>query len=283
MRVVTVGHVTNDRLAQAVHPGGGALYAGLAAVALGADVTLVTRAGPDFVGQRLFSHFQEVQALPSPRTTTFDERYQGEQRVVRLLARADTVDAPIPGADVVLLCPVADEVPDGALVARPTGLLAAGLQGWLRSFSTEGICSPRPLGDTTRFAGCYLVSCSEEDLDGLGPETLRALRDRVPVVAVTDGAAGARVYSGTKAWRVAPLPVEAVECTGAGDVFLATLAVRLAGGARLLEAASWACCAGALTVTAVGPKGVQRLSELSAAFERYTQEAPPAEAITTEA
>src|SRR5271169_185322 len=114
MHVVTVGHVTNDYLAAALVPGGAALYAGLAASALGAEVTLVTRAGADFVGAHLFERFHRIHVLPAPRTTTFDERYVAERRTVRLLERAGAVDMPLPPADVVLLCPVTDEVPDAA-------------------------------------------------------------------------------------------------------------------------------------------------------------------------
>ncbi len=98
----------------------------------------------------------------------------------------------------VLLCPVAAEVPPSALAARPARLLAAGLQGWLRAFARDGASSPRSSVDARPFAGCGLVSCSAEDLVGLGPETLEALRATVPNVAVTDGASGARLYAGAE-------------------------------------------------------------------------------------
>jgi bifunctional ADP-heptose synthase (sugar kinase/adenylyltransferase) len=283
MQVVSVGHVTNDQLADAVHPGGAALYAGLAAAALGTEVTLLTSAGTDFVGRHLFERFHRVHALPAARTTAFEERYVGEQRLVRLLGAADAVDVPVPHADVVLLCPVAREVPDAALSVRPTRLLAAGLQGWLRGFAADGFATPRPLADASRFSGCHLVSCSEEDLLGLGPETLAAFRATVPVVVVTDGAAGARLYFGGQGWHLAALSVTAVDPTGAGDVFLATLAVQLARGMPLLEAASWAACAGAAAVGCFGPTGLGGLAALPELRERYAREAPPPVPLTTAA
>jgi 1D-myo-inositol 3-kinase len=275
MHLVTVGHVTNDSLAHGTYPGGAALYAGLAASALGAEVTLLTRAGPDFVGRHLFARLHQVHALAAPRTTAFEERYLGERRLVRLLERAGPVDMPLPPADVVLLCPVADEVPDAALSGQLACFRAAGLQGWLREFAADGASRPRTLKAPSAFAGCDLVSCSEEDLTGLGPQTLDALRGTVRVVAVTEGAAGARLYAGSRGWRVAPLRVEAVDPTGAGDVFLATLAMQLAKGTTLLEAAAWASCAGALAATSPGPVAVGGLEELSQAFERYRREAQP--------
>ena len=214
--------------------------------------------------------------LPASRTTAFDERYSNGQRTVRLLARAGPLDAPLPPADVVLLCPVADEVPTSALGIRPRRLLAAGLQGWLRSFGPDGTAAPRSLLDVGAFAGCGLVSCSSEDLAGLGTETLTQLRATVPQVAVTEGAEGACLYAGGEGYRVAALPVDSlVDPTGAGDVFLAVLAIKLASGSSFLEAAAWAACAGALTVTAPGPAAVAQLSQLDEALERYRREASP--------
>jgi ribokinase len=281
MHVLTVGHVTNDFLSDAVYPGGAALYAGLAAVALGAEVTLVTRAGPDFVGRHLLGQFHHVQLLPASRTTAFDERYIGARRIGRLLTRAGSVNSPLPSADVVLLCPVTDEVPPSALAVRPARLLAAGLQGWLRAFATDGSSTPWPLLDARPFSGCDLVCCSAEDLAGLGPETLDALRATVRNVAVTDGASGARLYAGAEGWHIAPLGVDAVDPTGAGDVFLATLALQLARGVPLLEAGTWAACAGALTVTAVGPTGLGGMQKLPEALERYRREAPQPRPLRT--
>jgi 1D-myo-inositol 3-kinase len=274
MRVLTVGHLTNDLLADAVHPGGAALYSGLAAVALGHEVTLLTRAGTDFTGRQLLEAFHRVELLADERTTAFEERYLGSRRQTRLLHRAGPVDSPLPSTDVVLLCPVADEVPTSMLAVRPHRVLAAGLQGWLRAFAPDGTSAPRALGDAQPFSGCHLVCFSAEDVEGLGPETLDALRASVPVVAVTLGDAGARLYSRRKGWHIPPLAVEAVDPTGAGDVFLATLALQLASGTPLLEAGQWAVCAGALAVTAVGPDAVSSLRGLSEAMECYRREAP---------
>jgi sugar/nucleoside kinase (ribokinase family) len=273
MRVLTVGHVTNDCLVDAIHPGGAALYGALAAQALGAEVTLLTRAGADFVGGHLLQQLHGVHVLAAPRTTAFEERYVDGRRSVRLLARAAPIDGALPAADVVLLCPVADEVSASMLAIRPPRLLAAGLQGWLRAFGPDGTAVAAPLAEAGAFAGCGLVCCSEEDLAGLGPQTLQALRATVPLVAVTDGASGARLYRGPLGWHIPPLRVEAVDPTGAGDVFLAVLSLQLASGMPPLEAAGWAACAGAVTVTSAGPMGVERLTALAQTWERYRREA----------
>ena len=68
---------------------------------------------------------------------------------------------------------------------------------------------------------------------------------------------------------------------GLTGLFLATLAVQLARGTPLLEAGIWASCAGALTVRALGPTGLDRLTALPQAVERYKLEARPPVPLTT--
>lgn len=77
---------------------------------------------------------------------------------------------------------------------------------------------------------------------------LRGVRN----VIITMGAKGAFV-GGEDVWQSIPgHKVKAVDATGAGDVFNGTLAVALAEGKALLEAAKFACAAAAISVTQLG-------------------------------
>ncbi|MFF3937808.1 ribokinase [Streptomyces phaeofaciens] len=71
-------------------------------------------------------------------------------------------------------------------------------------------------------------------------------------VVVTLGARGALVASAEGTGRIAPVRVDAVDTTGAGDSFTAALAWRLGGGASLAEAAAYAARVGAVAVTRRG-------------------------------
>ncbi|GAA2718759.1 MULTISPECIES: ribokinase [Streptomyces] len=73
-------------------------------------------------------------------------------------------------------------------------------------------------------------------------------------VVVTLGAEGALVLGadGRRPVRVPGVPAEVVDTTGAGDAFTGALAVRLAGGASLEEAARYAVRVGAAAVTRPG-------------------------------
>ncbi len=75
-------------------------------------------------------------------------------------------------------------------------------------------------------------------------------------VVVTLGARGALVVpTDGAAQQVAAPEVEAVDTTGAGDCFCGALAVALAAGRPLIEAARLACAAAAASTTGEGARG----------------------------
>ncbi len=94
-------------------------------------------------------------------------------------------------------------------------------------------------------------------VDGHSPEdaflAARELRGRgVADVIVTLGSAGC-VYVGKDRQQTIPAPcVDAIDSTGAGDTFNGALAVALSEGREIVDAARWACRAGAISVTRKG-------------------------------
>lgn len=73
--------------------------------------------------------------------------------------------------------------------------------------------------------------------------------DCVIITIGEDGAVGAEKV---RKWRVKPPKVNVIDTSGAGDVFCAAMAVRLAHGDDKLSAAKWACKAATLSVTKPG-------------------------------
>lgn len=262
LRLVAVGHVTNDLLASGPAPGGSALYAALAARALGAEATVVTACGRDFGGRALLEEAGvQLRLIESPRTSTFENRYQGGRRSERLLARAE----PIPGleleADVLLLCPVIGELDPAWLLPSRTPWVGAGLQGFLRRTGEGGRIEPAPLGDPARFAHCHALFLSEHDLAPADP--VARLVEAHPLVVLTRGEQGARVFLDRQPHEVPAAPAREIDPTGAGDVFATGFLLALAAGAAPLEAADFACRAAAIAVEGVGPTSLPRLSALS--------------------
>jgi ribokinase len=86
-----------------------------------------------------------------------------------------------------------------------------------------------------------------------GTDTLRALLDLVPRVALTLGAQGVRYADRDGARLAVTAPkVTAVDTTAAGDTFTGVLATALAEGRATVEALELACAAASLCVETVG-------------------------------
>ena len=85
-----------------------------------------------------------------------------------------------------------------------------------------------------------------------GRAASRLLACGVPNVVITMGSRGAFVAGGDVRQQVPGFPVRAVDATGAGDVFSGALAVALAEGKTLLDAARFANAAAACSVTRTG-------------------------------
>jgi len=270
-----VGHVTNDRLETGLFPGGAALYAALTAAQLQAKPKILTSCGPDFIGLELTRNFDvEMQISPSEHTTCFEEHYRDGVRAARLVHRASSLGDPLPKADVVFVCPVIGEIGLPALLAPPGALLGAGLQGWTRRVDEDGRISPRALENPDYFSGCHALFCSDEDLGPFLDSTVRALRERVDLLIVTQGHRGALLYDRGEMRVVRPCPAREVDPTGAGDVFAACFLLAIAAGAPPIEAAERASCAAAISIEGVGPQPLTRLFELPARLEKYRALAP---------
>lgn len=86
---------------------------------------------------------------------------------------------------------------------------------------------------------------SEEECIALGRKIIAKGPE---AVIVTMGERGALIITRDSAYTIPSVPVTAVDTTGAGDSFNAALAVSLAEGKSLREAATYACAVGAYTV-----------------------------------
>jgi sugar/nucleoside kinase (ribokinase family) len=265
LRFAALGHVTNDELESGPTPGGSAFYAALAARALGAEATAVTCCGPDWLGrQRLREAGVTLVETASPHTTSFENVYREGARRDRLLSRADDLAPAVPSdAQVVLACPVFGELSAAELGVEPGVLLGAGLQGWLRAEGPKGAIQPRPLEAPRAFRACHVVFHSEEDLGEALAPTLQALRAEVPMVVLTRGAKGSTLFERGRTLEVRPVRAQAVDPTGAGDVYAAAFLLALASGHPSGDAARIASAAAAFAVEAPGAQGLARLSALA--------------------
>lgn len=257
-RVLVAGHVTLDRYAGEVAPGGSAYYAGRAYAALGAEVRVATAAAPDFPRAALTGLDADV--APSARTSTWTNDYApGGARTQRVEAVAGPLDpGRVPAAwgapDLLHLAPVLQEVDlrrwVDAIRARLVGI---GVQGWVRSRAPDGgVRQPRWDLEPAALAGVGAAVVGEDDLRGQG-DLLARLAAGVPVVAFTQGERGCELILRGRTVRVGAYRTSEVDPTGAGDVFAAGLFLGLARGADPIDAARLG--AGAASIVVEGRAG----------------------------
>lgn len=251
-------------------PGGKAANQSVAAARLGGRVRLVGAVGDDEHGRMLREH-----ATAAGVDVSF----------VSVLPEVATGQAIIPvddaGENAIILVPGAngaitpDDIPseaytDASLVCLslevplPVVLRAASRAAAARATVVLNPSPYRPLPRELLDAVDVLIvnALEAEQLLGAtiepawpaGAEALRMALEphRIARIVVTRGAAGAVVVDGDEVVEIAPTAVEPIDTTGAGDAFTGALAVRLAEGLSLAEAAAQASVVAAFSTTRRG-------------------------------
>lgn len=271
--LVVVGHVTLDRLAGEIRPGGAAYYAAVAAHRLGLGVGLLTSHGPDFPEDALPDGLSVVN-VDADRTTIFEHARSPAGRTLRMISRAtDLAAEDLPAAwrdaSLALLSPVAGEVDPRLASCFPDASLGVLPQGWMRARGAGGAITPRLWEDADLvLPHIQLLVVSEEDVAPFRQEALEWFQ-RVPVAAVTRGARGVALFVNGEEYGVAPDPAVERDATGAGDVFAAVLLLEYHRMADPWEAAAAAACAAAASVEGPGAAAIPDRTTLEARLAAY--------------
>lgn len=268
MDYLIIGHVTQDLL-----PGGGftiggtATFATRTALALGCRTGVVTSAAPDFDLTIPLSG-SEVTRLPAAATTTFENIYtpSGREQFVHAVAATLGPDAVPPRwrrPDIVHLAPLVNECAPALVEAFPGALVGVTPQGWMRTWDHSGrVHASAWSGAADLLPSIDAVVLSHDDAGG--DEALIARLARLaPILVVTLGAQGCRVYAGGEERHVPVESLPEVDPTGAGDIFAAAFFVRLRQSGDPWAAARFANRLAALSVRRAGWAGTPTREELA--------------------
>lgn len=266
---VVVGHIALDVTPKGLRLGGTAMYAALTARALGQRVGIVT-AWPENKRLELPDGIFPL-ILPSAEPTIFENIYTPAGRIQFLRARAadiplSAIPAPWRSAPIVHLGPIAGEVALPAAEDLAPSLLGLTLQGWLRRWDETGrveACRWGQDDQTFRQAGAVVLSL--EDVAG-DEEQIEELASLFPILVVTAGAEGARLYWNGDLRRFPALSMTEVDATGAGDIFAAAFFVRLRVTRDPWEAARFATRLASYSVTRIGLAGIPGPDEIKASL-----------------
>ncbi|MBM3152533.1 MAG: ribokinase [Chloroflexi bacterium] len=264
---LVVGHLSCDLTPEGPRPGGTALYSALSARALGLRVGVVTAWG----GETSLPSIDGVQfhIVHTGRSTTFENIYTPEGRIQILHHAAPGLhfrDVPQTwrGTAVIHLGPIAGEVPALTGGSLSPSLLGLTPQGWLRCWDRSGRILPCrwPLAQQALAqAGAAVISI--EDVAG-DEEQVEAMALACRVLAVTEGAAGARLYWNGDLRRFRARALPEVDATGAGDIFATAFFTRLYATRDPWEAARFATCFASHSVTRRGVAGIPTADEIQA-------------------
>ena len=262
---LVVGHLTVDLTPNGPQMGGTAAFAALTARALGMRAGIVT----SFASDHLLSPLAGIQIAnyADEKSTTFENIYTSKGRLQTLHHLAPALDLyHIPEAwrspSILHLAPVAQEVEPG--LARSFSLAMIGItpQGWLRSWNKDGHVSPTEWPEASFVlskAGATVISYEDVGEDEARIEEFASYS---PVLAVTEGANGARVYWNGDVRRFRAPQVDSVDTTGAGDIFAAAFFYRLFTTRDPWEATRFAVRLASLSVTRHGLEGIPTAEEV---------------------
>ena len=264
--------------------GGKGANQAVAAARLGAEVTFVARVGRDLFGERSLACYQ-AEGIQIDYIVRDDEEASGIALIVvdkaaeNIITVAPGANGRLSPADVRAAEPAIKEA-DSVLLQLEIPLEAVRVAIELaKRHDVRVILNPAPAqalpADLLR--GVDVLTPNENEAARLigerGDSALEVLTTHWPgtSVVMTCGAAGCEVISEGERQPVSGFHVEAVDTTGAGDCFNGALAVGLARGLKLVEAARYANAAAALAVTRFGAQTAMPTDEEVRGFLRMHQ------------
>lgn len=250
------GHIAIDQI---IHEkdsyyqlGGPPTYASTLAELFGFPIKLVTKIGYDFMDELLPESMVIDESMKSSSPTTrFVIDYRVQPRKMMVPTRCEPLDPLTLGEEKVLLCPIVDEIDDDYIQSIDTGFLALDPQGLLRKINNDQTVSQKTWQNPESLGRLNLLKTSidEHHLITGARDIEKSLRTMmkhgVEYAVITDGTTGAYAYSRDGFYKIPAYSVDAVDTTGAGDVFLAGLA------SHIDEGFLWGCAVGAASGSAL--------------------------------
>ena len=266
---LVIGHVTQDLTPQGPALGGTASYAALTARAFGLRVGIVTSCRAD-LDLAIFEDIAVVRKNAA-LNSTFINTHTPAGRIQHIRGAAEVITpADIPpawrSASIVHLGPVAHEISpalaEGLADIFPHSMIGVTPQGWLRNWDENGLISYCSWPDASQvLPRADAVVISVEDVQG-DEALIGEFAALLPVLAATEGAAGAHVYWNGDVRTFRPPLVDELDPVGAGDIFATSFFIRYQATRDAWESARFATLLAANSVTRKTLAGVPTKEEV---------------------
>ena len=262
---LAIGHITIDKTASAARLGGTVAYAALTAKALGLRAGIVTAWAEELPLGPLAD--LPIVNLGAEHSTTFENTNTKEGRRQKIIAQAPFLDYHlIPEVwrqpRILHLAPVAREVSPRILRYFSDCTIGLTPQGWLREWNDSGDVRVAHWEEADLLlSGAEAAVIAREDV-GSDPAQIERMAAACPILAVTDGEAGAKLYAYGEEHQIDAPAAKAVDSIGAGDIFAAAFFVRFHLTGEALDAARFASQIAARSVQRVGLESIPTQDEI---------------------
>lgn len=273
LHFLSIGHCCHDKIADQFVLGGTASYASMVAKQLKSRSSIITSVGEDFLYTKEFKQSGiDLTLIPATKTTVFENIYLPEGRAQYIHHKAaditkDKLVADLEDVDILLLCPIANEVNIDVVDLFPGALKGASIQGWLRAWGDDKKIISADM-DWTLLAALDIVIISEEDIN-YSKVRLDHIVDAVSHVVLTDGVNGATVFCNQHEVKLPAFPVVEVEATGAGDVFTTAYLHHFHQTRDVEESCIFAHCAASFIVEGIGIRNLPTIDKIMDRVEKY--------------
>jgi sugar/nucleoside kinase (ribokinase family) len=262
---LVIGHLTVDLTPAGPVLGGSGSYVALTARALGLRVGIVTGWGNE-IPLTALDGIPTI-AVNAEHSTTFENVYTPTGRIQHIWHVGPHIDfALVPEAwrktPIIHLAPMAQEMDAILPAAFQPALTGITPQGWLRAWGEDRLVYPCVWSQSEKalpYATATILGL--EDVGG-DEDVIAAMAAHAPLLVVTEGAAGSRVFWRGEVRRFLPPQVTEVDATGAGDIYATAFFIRLSQTQDPWEAARFATRIGAISVTRPALQGVPTVAEV---------------------
>ena len=268
-----IGHVCHDLVGGDVILGGTVSYASHVAKHFNRKVAVITSFGPQFIFQKRFEELGiEIAAIPSEKTTVFENFYPSkEERVQYLHSQASKITnikiQAAPNPEVVHVGLVIDEITPDVLDHFDDSLIGLSLQGALRETgNTKRINFKQPTRELLNKAD--IIFLSNDDIQS-NDKILDFIIRSCAHVVYTMGKMGAKVYLNGEVHIYPAYPAEEVDATGAGDVFATAYLIEYCNSGSVDKACTMAHCAASFIIEGLGLENLPTMHQIIGRTETY--------------
>lgn len=262
-----VGHACLDVISEKINQeGGSCLYGSVLAQLLTSNVSVITSVGKDFPIKKYPGIHWMVQE--SKFTTKYKHHYDNHQRFSSLSARGNSIDLKkipedIQKSDVVMICPIVQEVIPDAIDFFETQWIGLTPQGWFRKFDARGEVSWTRSVHRELPRKIKLIVVSQEDISE-DPAAWFWIQESAEISVCTMGKEGYILSKNGVEKKYDPIEIiQEKNPTGCGDIFSTSLMYLLRNGFLPEDAAKYAGHAAGLSST---QDGIYESAKIAADF-----------------